>query len=314
MVARLIGKRVMLGVFTLLAASLITFALVHLQKGSPGVILGGMGATKSQIWELDEQVGWHLPLWQQFLNWLTSLLHGDLGNSYIDGRNLSQEILTRVSVTAFLALGAVIVLAVLGVLAGVIAAVRGGWVDRVINSTSTFIFALPPYWLAVLLVLVFAVANPWLPATGYIDFADSPIGWAQSLVLPVMALAIPSAAGLARATRAAMFEAFSQEHMRTLRAMGVPRWRIIYLHSLRFASVQIIAMIGMNFVLLFGGTVTIEQLFVLPGLGTGATTAIGQHDIPEIQGTVIITTLVVVLTSLITEVASVYLDPKVRVR
>lgn len=314
MISKLIGRRLLLGLLTLLAASLITFALVHLQKGSPGVILGGMGATKSQIWQLDEQVGWHLPLWQQFTNWVVSLLHGDLGNSYIDGRNLSQEILTRVSVTAFLAIGAVFVLAVLGVLAGVFAAVRGGWVDRLINGSSALIFAVPPYWLAVLLVLVFAVVNPILPATGYIAFADDPAGWAQSLVLPVMALAIPGAAGLARSTRAAMLEAYTQEHMRTLRAMGVPRWRIIYLHSLRFASVQIISMIGMNFVLLFGGTVMIEQLFVLPGLGAGATAAIGQHDIPQIQGTVIVTTLVVVVTNLITEVASLYLDPKVRVR
>ncbi|MDE2408967.1 MAG: ABC transporter permease, partial [Actinomycetales bacterium] len=208
MILKLIGKRLGMGVLTLLAAALITFFLVHLQKGSPGVIIGGMGATKDKIWQIDEQIGWHQPLWQQFFNWLVNILQGNLGNSYIDGRNLSDEIITRISVTATLALGAVVVLSILGVLVGVIAAVRGGIVDRILNSSSAFIFALPPYWLAVLLVLVFAVFNPWLPATGYIMFADDPVGWAQSLILPVMALAIPSAAGLARSTRAAMLEAY----------------------------------------------------------------------------------------------------------
>lgn len=314
MVLRLIGKRLMLGVLTLMVASLITFALVHLQKGSPGAIISGMGATKSQIWKVDEQLGWHQPLWQQFSNWLVGLIHGDLGHSFIDGRDLSQEIFTRISVTAALALGAVIALALIGVSVGIVGAVRGGWVDRMLNSWNALIFALPPYWLAVLLVLVFAVLNPLLPATGFVAFSDSPTGWAQSLILPVMAMAIPGAAGLARATRAAILEAFAQEHMRTLRAMGVPRWRIIYKHSLRFASVPVVSMIGLHFVFLFGGTVTIEQLFVLPGLGQGATAAIGQHDIPQIQATVIITTLVVVVTNLITEIASAYLDPKVRVR
>lgn len=314
MILRLIGKRLLLGVFTLLAAALITFFLVHLQPGSPGVVVSGMGATKEEIWNFDESIGWHKPLWEQFWNWLVQLLSGDLGTSYIDGRELSEEIFTRVSVTAYLAFAAVVLLSIVGVLIGVVAAVRGGWLDRVLNSGSAFVFAIPPYWLAVLLVFVLAVVFPVFPATGYIELADDPAGWAQSLVLPVLALAIPGAAGLARATRAAMFDAYSQEHMRTLRAMGTPRWRVIYIHSMRFASVQIISMIGLNFVLLFGGTVTIEQLFVLPGLGTGATAAIGAHDVPQIQATVIVTTLVVVVTNLVTELVTVFLDPKVRVR
>lgn len=314
MIAKLIGKRMVMGVFTLLAAALITFTLVHLQPGSPGAIVAGIGATQDQIDAINQKIGWNQPLWQQFANWLGQILSGNLGNSYIDDRNLSEEVLTRVSVTALLSFGAVVLIAIIGVLIGVIAAVRGGWLDRVLNSGSAFVFAVPAYWLAVLLVFVFAVVLPWFPATGYVEFADDPVGWAQSLILPILALAIPGAAGMARSTRAAMFEAYSQEHMRTLRAMGVARWRIIYVHSLRFASVQIIAMIGLNFVLLFGGTVMIEQLFVLPGLGAGATTAIGQHDIPQIQATVMITTVVVVLTNLLTEIVTIFLDPKVRVK
>ena len=314
MILRLIGKRAVMGVLTLFAAALITFMLVHLQPGSPGVVVAGIGATEEDIWAIDERLGWHKPLWEQFFGWVAQLLSGNLGTSYIDGRELSEEIFTRISVTAYLAFGAVIIISILGVLIGVVAAVRGGWLDRVLNSGSAFVFALPPYWLAVLLVFLMAVVFPIFPATGYIELADDPGGWAQSLILPILALAIPGAAGLARATRAAMFDAYSQEHMRTLRAMGTPRWRIVYVHSLRFASVQIISMIGLNFVLLFGGTVTIEQLFVLPGLGSGATTAIGAHDIPQIQATVIVTTLVVVVTNLVTELATVFLDPKVRVR
>ena len=191
---------------------------------------------------------------------------------------------------------------------------RGGFLDRIINTSSNAFFSIPGYWLAILLVLVFAVYNPLLPATGYVDFASDPAAWAQSLVLPILAISIPSAAGLARNTRAAMYDALSQEHLRTLRAIGTPGWRLIYVHALRFASVQIIAMIGLNFVLTFGGTVMIEQLFSMPGLGVNAQAAIGTHNIPAIQATVVITTLVVVVTNLVTELLIMFLNPKIRTR
>ena len=173
---------------------------------------------------------------------------------------------------------------------------------------------MPAFWFAIFLILVFAVFNPLLPASGYVEFTDDPVAWASGLILPVVSLAAHGAAGIARITRSAMLEAVSQEHIRTLRAMGVPRQRIVYLHALRFASVQIVSVIGLQFVLTFGGTVTVEQLFQLPGLGTGIQRAIGMHDVPQIQATVMVTTFVVVITMFLTELATRFLDPKVRAR
>jgi peptide/nickel transport system permease protein len=203
---------------------------------------------------------------------------------------------------------------ILGVVIGVTAAVRGGVIDRVLNSITAFFIAVPSFWFAIFLILIFAVFNPFLPASGYIDVTEDLGAWALSLVLPVFSLAAHGAAAIARITRAAMLEAVTQEHIRTLRALGMPRNRIIYLHALRFASVQIVSVIGLQFVLTFGGTITVETLFQLPGLGTGVQRAIIARDVPLIQATVMVTTVVVVVTMFVSELATRFLDPKVRNR
>lgn len=311
---RFVINRVVLGVVTLFTAAVISFAIVHLMPNSPGEIALGTSGTPETIWAFDEEIGWHKPLVVQFLDWLGMLLSGNLGTSFIDDRELAVEIATRIQVTAYLSLAAIVIMSILGVVVGVVAAVRGGVIDRVLNSITAFFIAVPPFWFAIFLILIFAVFNPFLPATGYIDIVEDPVGWASSLVLPVTALAVHGAAAIARITRAAMLEAVAQEHIRTLRSIGMPRNRIIFLHALRFASVQIVSVIGLQFVLTFGGTVTVETLFQLPGLGTGVQRAIIARDVPLIQATVMVTTVVVVITMFISELATRFLDPKVRTK
>lgn len=311
---RFILNRVAMGVLTLFVAAVLSFIIVHLMPGTPGEIALGTSGDPETIKAFDDSVGWNNPLIVQFIDWVRMLLSGSLGVSYIDGRDLSIEIITRIQVTAYLSLAAIVLTAILGVVVGVTAAVRGGVIDRVLNSISAFFIAVPPFWFAIFLILVFAIFMPLLPAGGYIELSEDPVGWATSLILPIVALAVHGAAAIARITRSAMLEAVSQEHIRTLRAMGVPKNRIIYLHALRFASVQIVSVIGLQFVLTFGGTVTVETLFQLPGLGTGIQRAIGMHDVPQIQATVMVTTLVVVITMFFTELATRFLDPKVRTR
>ncbi|MEY4434976.1 MAG: hypothetical protein RIR16_1016 [Actinomycetota bacterium] len=311
---RFIANRVAMALLTLFAAAVISFLIVHSMPGTPGENALGTSGDPASIRAFNEKVGWYDPLAVQFIDWVRMLLTGSLGVSYIDNRDLSIEIITRIQVTAYLSLAAIVLTAIIGVVVGVTAAVRGGVVDRILNSFTAFFIAVPPFWFAILLILFFAVFNPLLPASGYIDIVDDPVGWASSLVLPVVALAAHGGAAIARITRSAMLEAVAQEHIRTLRAMGVPRARIVYLHALRFASVQIVSVIGLQFVLTFGGTVTVEQLFQLPGLGTGVQRAIGMHDVPQIQATVMVTTVVVVITMFLTEMATRFLDPKVRTR
>lgn len=311
---RFVLNRVVMALITLFAAALLSFTIVHLMPNSPGEIALGTSGTPETIHEFDERIGWHDPWLVQFFDWAGMLLSGNLGTSFVDNRELSIEIFTRIQVTAYLALAAIVLMAIFGVLIGVIAAVRGGVIDRVLNSITALFIAVPPFWFAIFLVLIFAILNPILPATGYVDVVEDPTAWAMSLVLPVISLATHGGAAIARISRAAMLEAVAQEHIRTLRAIGMAKNRIIFLHALRFASVQIVSVIGLQFVLTFGGTVTVETLFQLPGLGTGVQRAIIARDVPLIQATVMVTTVVVVITMFISELATRFLDPKVRAR
>jgi len=313
-VIKFVFNRLLMAILTLAVAAILSFIIVHLMPNSPGEIALGTAGTPEDIRAFDEAIGWNDPLIVQFLDWARMLLSGNLGTSFVDNRELSVEITTRIQVTAYLSLAAIVIMGIFGVITGVIAAVRGGIVDRILNSITSFFIAVPPFWFAIFLILIFAIFNPIFPASGYIDIQEDPIGWAQSLALPVLALAVHGGAAIARITRAAMLESVTQEHIRTLRSIGMPRNRIIFLHALRFASVQIVAVIGLQFILTFGGTVTIETLFQFPGLGTGVQRAIIARDVPLIQATVMVTTLVVVFTMFITEVVSRFLDPKVRAR
>jgi peptide/nickel transport system permease protein len=309
---KVVGQRIVLGVLTVFAATVISFLLIHLMPHTPGTIIAGPGATPEEILAVNQRIGWFDPLPQQYIDWVSRVLQGDLGQSYLDERDITGEIFMRMQITAFLTIFAVLISAVLGILAGVTAAIRGGVVDRIVRSTAGLIFSIPAYWLAIFLVLIFAVNNTIFPASGYTAFEEDPVAWVSSLILPVLAISIPSSSGLAQSVRAAMIDALAQEHIRTLRAMGTPTWRIIYIHVLRFASVQIVSIIGMQFVLVFGGTIMVEQLFVLPGLGQGALTAVQVLDMAQIQATVLITTVVVVVINFITELAIGFLDPKIR--
>jgi peptide/nickel transport system permease protein len=164
----------------------------------------------------------------------------------------------------------------------------------------------------VLLVYVFAVQLRILPATGFVPFADSPQDWARSLVLPVVTIAITSMAGIARQTRASMGDALTQEHMRSLRALGTPTRRIVYVHALRSASLPILASIAIMFIVLFGGSTVIEVLFALPGIGQAMQAAVGSADLPMVQALVLVATLVVVIVNLALELLTRALDPKLR--
>lgn len=311
---RFVLNRLGLAVVTLFFAAVLSFSIVHLMPNSPGEIALGVQGTPETIKAFNENVGWNNPIYVQFFDWAAKFISGNLGTSFIDNRELGIEISTRIQVTAYLALAAIVLMAILGIVIGVTAAVRGGVVDRILNSITAFFIAVPAFWFAILLVLLFAVFNPLLPATGYVDINDNFGGWISSLILPVVSLAAHGSAAIARITRAAMLEAIGQEHIRTLRAIGMPKNRIIYLHALRFASVQIVSVIGLQFVLTFGGTVTVETLFQLPGLGTGVQRAIISRDVPLIQATVMVTTIVVVITMFISELATRFLDPKVRTK
>jgi peptide/nickel transport system permease protein len=305
-------KRVAFAILTLFVATILAFVLVHLSGSTPGGVALGQSGTPDQVRAYNEEIGWYDPWVTQYLGWVGQVLQGNLGASLIDGRDIGADILKRLPVTAALALFGTLLSSVLGIVLGVVAAVRGGAVDRVITVILGIMLSLPAFWLGVLLVYVFAVQTRLLPATGFVPFANDPQAWAKSLVLPVITIALTSAAGLARQTRASMAETLTQEHMRTLRAIGTPTHRIIFIHALRGASLPIVASIAIQFIILFGGSVVIEVLFALPGIGQAMQASVGSADLPMVQALVLVATLVVVAVNLALEFVTRFLDPKLR--
>ncbi|WP_195706640.1 ABC transporter permease [Paramicrobacterium fandaimingii] len=305
-------KRIAFAILTLLVATFVAFILVHASGSTPGGVALGQSATPEQVVAYNQKIGWYDPWIVQYAHWVGQVLQGDLGVSLIDGRDIAADISKRLPVTAALAVLGTLVSTVIGIALGVTAAVRGGGVDRFITVVTGIMLSLPAFWVGVLLVYVFAVTMRILPATGYVPFANNPEAWAQSLVLPVITIALTAAASLARQTRASMAETLTQEHMRTLRAVGTSTTRIIYVHALRGASLPILASIAIGFIVLFGGSVIIEVLFALPGIGQAMQSAVGSADLPFVQALVLVATLVVVVVNLALELTTRFLDPKLR--
>ncbi|MGY2078493.1 ABC transporter permease [Modestobacter sp. SYSU DS0657] len=307
-----IARRLAMAIGTVLAAVVISFLLVHATDTSPGAVRLGTNATAERIVAENEALGWNRPLHTQFLDYLGDLVRGDLGTSLIDGRSIAADLADRVPVTASIALFATVLSGVLGVFLGVTAAVRGGRLARVITTGSGVALSLPVFWVGILLVYVLALQLGWLPATGYVPFTADPAGWFTSLLIPVLTLTIGGAAIVARTANAGLRQALAQEHVRTLRAMGTPEWRIRYVHALRFASLPVVSVLGIQFIALFGGSVIIENLFALPGLGQAGQAAAASSDFPALVGVVVVATVVVVVINLLLDLVVAALDPKVR--
>lgn len=294
------------------AVSALTFVLVSLVPGDAARAILGVGGTPASYRALRRQLGLDQPLWLQYWHWLDRALHGDLGTSIQSAAPVSHEIATRLSVTLTLVGGAALVATVVGVSLGVASAVRGGAAARLVDVLSLLGLAVPAYWLGLLLVLLFAVKVHLLPATGYVPFGQSPAQWVQSLVLPVATLGFGSSAPIAKQTRDGVLSELNRPYVTALRARGLSERRIVLQHVLRNAATPVLSVLGLMVTGLFGGTVLVETVFVLPGLGSLAVTATAEHDIPVIQAVAVVFTVLVVAVNLVLELAYAAVDPRVR--
>jgi peptide/nickel transport system permease protein len=306
------AQRIALSLVLLWVVVTFTFLLLQFVPGDPAaVILGGQG-TPAQIAHVRAELGLNKPLVDQYGKWLGNVVHADLGRSVISGESVSSILNERAPVTLSLAVAAMIVSVVVGVGLGVLAAVRGGWVDRTVRFGVVLGAAVPNFWLGALLVLIFSVWLGLLPSVGYTSVFSAPVSWARYMVLPIAAVAATSIAGVARQTRASMSVAMESEYVQTLRGAGLSRRSIVYKHALRNASLPIVTVVGWLFVGLLGGAVLVEQVFALPGLGQATVQAISTNDIPVLQGLVIYTTVIVLIINLAVDLAAAWLNPKVR--
>lgn len=305
-------RRVLLAVPLLLAVSLLSFVLEYLTPGDPARAILGVHATTAEYQHLRTELGLNHPLSLQYWDWFRGAIHGNLGVSLYSGEAVTHAVSNRLPVTISLIVGALLVTVIVGVPLGALSAVRGGVIGRAVDALSMLGFALPAFWVGALLIVLFAVDTRWLPATGYVPLSQSLTGWLRSLVLPVGALALNGIAAVARQTREAMLEALGSEYVRVARANGISERSIVLRHALRNSGMRIVTVLGIQAVVLLGGTVLVENVFALPGLGGLLVTAAIQHDVPVVQGIVVCFTLIVVAVNLAIDLSYAWLDPRVR--
>lgn len=310
---RLVSRRVLVSIPLVLVVSLLTFVLAALAPGDTARTILGENYTPEAYARLRQELGLDESVLTQYWHWLAGAVRGDLGTSPVSGLRVTDQILSRMESTISLAVITTVVAAIVGVALGVLSAVRSGVLGRAVDVLSLVGFALPNFWFALVLVTVFAVGARVLPATGYVPLAVSPAGWATSLVLPVVALAVHAVAVIAKQTRDGMLDALSRDFVHTLRANGASETSIVLRHALRNAAIPVVTVIGLLFVGLLSGVVLVETVFAMPGLGGLAVSSTLQHDLPMVQGVAVTFTVLVVLVNLVVDLAYGWLNPKVRV-
>ena len=332
---RYIARRLLNLIPILLGITLLVFAFLHLIPGDPAVVMSGERATPEQVAALRERLGLNQPLPLQYLKFLLNLIRFDLGNSIISGVPIIDEIKTRWPATFELSVAAMLIAILLGIPAGVLAAVRkNSPVDNLTMSSSLLGVSMPVYWLGLLLIYLFAVNLNWLPPNGRISvnagFAFKPItnfyvldallrldmkalkDVLAHLILPAVTLSTIPLAIIARITRSAMLEVLSQDYIRTARAKGVLELGVIFKHALKNALLPVVTIIGLQFGALLGGAILTETIFSWPGIGSWIYEGILSRDYPVVQGGVVFIAIAFVLINLLVDISYAFLDPRIQ--
>jgi peptide/nickel transport system permease protein len=309
---RYLSRRMIVMGLSLLAASALIFSVTELVPGDPASFMLGTGAQPETLAALRQQMGLDRPLPLRYAAWLGAILQGDFGTSFTYKTPIGGMILERLQVSLPLALMALALAAAVALPVGLYAAARrdqaGG---GLVMGATQFGIALPNFWLAMLLVLVFAVRLRWLPAGGFPGWSD-PAAALGSLVLPAIALALPQAAILARVLRSALIETMGQDYIRTARAKGLTVGQAMRRHALRNALVPVLTILGMQFSFLLAGAIIIENVFYLPGLGRMIFQAITQRDLIVVQSAVLVLVAAVIAVTFLVDLAYAAVDPRLR--
>ncbi len=309
----LILRRMAQAVPVMLVVAILTFILMKLLPGDPAVLIAGESASPQAIEAIRVQLGLDKPVVVQLGNWLLDLLQGDLGRSIFLNQPVTEAIVERLPVTFSMAILAFAITLPIGIVAGVMAAYwRDSWIDTAVMSFALLGVSVPNFWLAILGVILFSVGLGWFPSAGYVEFTASPLGWLHSLVLPATVLALFQIGYLARMTRSEMLEVLGQDYIRTARAKGVSEYRTVSKHAFRNALVSVLTVGGYIFSLLIGGSVVIEQIYALPGIGRLLVQAILARDFPVVQGTMLFLGFLFVAINVAIDILYIVVNPRVR--
>jgi len=310
---KVIVTRLAFAIPLLFVITVVTFVLVALSPGDAARILAGPEASPAEYAALRGQLGLDDPLPVQYWHWLTGAVHGDLGTSIVNGSQVAPSLNERLGVTLSLVVLATVISTVIGILLGCLSAHRGGVLGRFVDLAAVIGSALPQFWLGLVIVTLFATRLHLFPAVGYVDPRESPADWLRFLALPVLTLVVGGLAGTAKQTRDAMLTGLSAEYTIAHRADGIGERTIVYRHVLRNSAAPIVAVTGIHFVGALSGSVLVEHIFGLPGLGSLAVSATTQSDIPVIQGIALYFGILVVLVNLVLDLVYRKINPKVEV-
>ena len=308
------GRRILILIATLLLVSGIIFIVLQVIPGDPAQIILGIQATPETLAELRHKMGLDLPLPVQYWNWLAGLLRGDLGRSITYDIPISPLILSRLLVTIPLAILSIFFAVIFSIPLGIYAAIhRNRPGDYGVMVFSQIGLAIPAFWAGILFILFFAVYLQWFSAGGFKSWTETPLGGLKSLILPALSLGLIRAAVLARLTRSCMLEALGEDYIRTARSKGLAEKMVVYKHALRNALIPVVTIIGLQMGELLAGAIVIENVFNLPGLGRLIFLAIGQRDLPVVQGVSLLIAFFIVMVNFGVDVIYGVVDPRLRV-
>lgn len=308
-----IAPNILRAFLLLFVVSVLVFGLTLLLPGDPAYALAGDNPTPEVIAQIRKDLGLDQPIAIQYFHWILQALTGDLGTSFQFRAPVGDLVLSRLPATLSVTLLSILVAIVFGLVAGVAAATqRGSWIDRLTTAISTFGIATPNFWFGLILIIVVSIKLQWLPSTGYAPLSDGFWAWLSHLILPGASLGLALGAELQRQTRAAVSEVLQQDYIRTARAQGLSRSYILWTRALRNASGTILTVIGVQVAILMSGSIVVEKIFGISGLGTLMLEAVLTKDMPLIQGVVLINALIVVCVNLLTDLSYRALNPKVR--
>ena len=311
--AQFIARRLLQSIPVLLMASIIVFLMIHMIPGDPAYVVLGADAQPKEIAALRSEMGLDKPLIVQYGIWMGHVLTGDLGVSYINKFPVLDLIIIKGQATVELALGSMLVAIIIAVPVGILSALkRGSIFDRLITGFVSLSYAIPTFWLGILLVIVFALQLKWLPPSGRVEPSRNLGMFFKLLILPSLTLGIPTSAVLARFLKASLLEVMNQDYVRTARSKGLKERQVVSRHALRNAMIPVVTVFGLQLGTFLGGAVVTESIFDYPGIGRMMLYAIQTRDYTIVQGTVLLVVVIFIIINLLVDITYGFLDPRIR--
>ncbi len=312
--SRFLGRRLIRAVLTVWAVATLVFLLMHALPGDVVlVLLDTVGAGSPAAEKMREFLGLDRPLYVQYFDWLGDILRGDMGNSLLGGYPVWDLVKSRIPVTVELAALTILLGLSIAIPLGIVAAARNGsWIDLLAMQFGQLGISIPNFWIATILILVVAARLQWLPPSGYKPISDGLGANLLHMIMPSLSLALPLAAVMTRVVRSAVLEVLNRDYMRVAHAKGLHPQQVLWRHGLRNAAIPIVTVIGLELGYLLGGTVLIEEMFFVPGLGQLTVRALLNRDLPVLQGVLLLYSTAFVLVNLVVDLLYGQIDPRIR--